>query len=153
MPNTYSQINIHVVFSVKGRTSFLTSNFKNRLFEYIAGITNNKGNYSLAVNGHLDHVHLFFEHNPDKSLSEIIRDIKSNSSKWINDNNFVKGKFAWQSGYGAFSYSRSQRDFVINYIRGQEEHHTQATFKEEYLALLNKFGIAFKDEYVFEFYD
>lgn len=153
MANTYTQINIQVVFSVRGRDNSLTGRFSNRLFEYIAGIINKKGNYSLAVNGHRDHVHLFFELNPDKSISDIVRDVKANSSKWINDNHFVKGKFSWQIGYGAFSYSRSQRDNVINYIRGQEEHHKNATFKEEYLGLLKKFEIPYKDDYMFEFFD
>ncbi len=153
MANTYTQINIHVVFSVKGRENMLTKNFRSRLFEYLSGIVNNKGNYSLAVNGYKDHVHLFFELNPMLALSDLVRDIKSNSTAWINDNKFVKGKFSWQTGYGAFSYSKSQRDKVINYVKGQEKHHAEKTFKEEYFALLKKFDIPFKDQYVFEFYD
>lgn len=153
MPNTYTQINIHVIFSVRGRENILTKNFRQRLFEYLAGIVNNTGNYSLAVNGYKDHVHLFFELAPNKALSDVIREIKSSSSKWINDNKFVKGKFAWQTGYGGFSFSRSQRDNVINYIMEQEKHHSNTTFREEYLALLKKFEIPFKDEYVFDFYE
>lgn len=153
MANTYTQINIHAVFSVKGRGNFIKSKFRDELHKYISGIINEKGNYSLAVNGYKDHVHVFFELNPTKAVSDVIRDIKANSSKWINEKRFLPGKFEWQSGYGAFSYSKSQRDGVIQYIMKQEEHHKEKTFREEYLALLDKFDIAFDDHYVFDFYD
>ncbi len=153
MANTYTQINIHAIFSVKGRENIITVNFRDRLHKYIAGIINNQKNYSLAVNGYKDHVHIFFEQNPVLSLSDIIRDVKSNASKWINKNRFVLGHFSWQEGYGAFSYSRSQRDGVIKYIINQEKHHGEKTFREEYLELLRKFEIPFDDHYVFEFYD
>ncbi|MDA3904560.1 MAG: IS200/IS605 family transposase [Bacteroidales bacterium] len=153
MANTYTQINIHAIFSVKGRENLLTNNFRTELFKYIAGILKNNKQFSLAVNGYKDHVHIFFELHPTTSLSEIIKIVKTNSSKWINENRFVKGKFSWQEGYGAFSYSHSQRDDVIKYIIKQEEHHKKLTFKEEYLELLQKFEIAFDDHYVFEFYD
>jgi len=153
MANTYTQINIHAVFSVKGRENIITRNFRDRLHEYIAGIINNKKNYSLAVNGYKDHVHAFFELKPSLALSDVIRDIKANSTNWINENQFVLGHFSWQEGYGAFSYSRSQRDKVIRYIMEQEKHHASKTFSEEYLELLRKFDIPFEDNYVFEFYD
>ncbi len=153
MANTYTQINIHAIFSVKGRENLLTNNFRTELFKYIAGILKNNKQFSLAVNGNHDHVHIFFELNPTTSLSEIIRIVKTNSSKWINENHFVKGKFLWQEGYGAFSYSRSQRDNVIKYIIKQEEHHKKTTFRQEYFELLRKFEIEFDDHYVFEFYD
>jgi hypothetical protein len=119
----------------------------------MAGILKNDGIYSLAIGGWKDHVHVFFELPPDKKISDIMRDLKSVSSKWINENNFVTGKFQWQEGYGAFSYSKSQRNDVIKYIMNQEEHHKTKTFKEEYLELLRKFEIEFKEEYLFEFYD
>jgi hypothetical protein len=99
------------------------------------------GNRPLAVNGYKDHVHIFFEMNPKYSLSELMRIIKASSSKWINDNHFVSGKFEWQSGYSSFSYSKSQRDNVINYILNQESHHRVKTFREEYLELMGKFEI------------
>ncbi len=153
MANTYTQINIHAVFSVKGRENLLTKNFRTDLFKYIAGILNNSKQYSLAVNGYLDHVHVFFELHPTTPVADVLEIVKANSSKWINKNKFVKGKFAWQSGYGAFSYSRSQRNDVIQYIKNQEDHHKKHTFREEYLDLLNKFEIPFKNEYVFEFYE
>jgi len=153
MANTYTQINIHAIFSVKGRENIITRNFRDRLHSYIAGIVNKKGNYSLAVNGYKDHVHVFFELKPSLALSDVIRDVKANSSNWINDNHFVLGHFSWQEGYGAFSYSRSQRDNVIKYIMEQEKHHARKSFREEYLDLLRKFEIPFEDNYVFEFYD
>ena len=153
MANTYTQMNVHAVFSVKGRKNMLTDNFKGELFKYISGILNNNKQYSLAVNGYKDHVHIFFELHPTKAVSDIIRVVKTNSSKWINENKFVKGKFNWQSGYGAFTYSKSQRDNVINYIKNQEKHHAKSSFKDEYLELLQKFEIDYKDAYLFEFYD
>jgi REP element-mobilizing transposase RayT len=153
MANTYTQINIHAIFSIKGRENIITRNFREDLFKYISGILNQNNQYSLAVNGYKDHVHLFFELHPTKALADIIRIVKTNSSKWINENSFVKGKFSWQEGYGAFSYARSQRDDVIKYIMNQEKHHEKRTFREEYYDLLKKFQIEFNDHYVFEFYD
>jgi len=153
MANTYTQINIHSIFSIKGRENIITQNFREDLFKYISGILNQNKQYSLAVNGYKDHVHVLFELHPTKALADIIRIIKTNSSKWINENKLVKGKFAWQEGYGAFSYSRSQRDDVIKYIMNQEKHHRRRTFREEYFDLLEKFQMEFDDHYVFEFYD
>ncbi|WP_016778462.1 IS200/IS605 family transposase [Anaerophaga thermohalophila] len=153
MANTYTQLNIHAIFSVKGRENIILDSYRNRLHQYIAGIINNGRNFSLAVNGYRDHVHIFFEMSPAKSLSDVMKEIKASSSKWINQNNLVRARFAWQEGYGAFSYSRSQRDMVIKYIMEQEKHHAKKTFREEYLELLKKFDISFKNQYVFEFYD
>lgn len=153
MANTYTQLNIHIVFAVKGRENILTKNFRDDLFRYISGILKNTGQYPLAVNGYKDHVHVFFELNPKNSISDIVRDIKANSSKWINENKFVLGRFSWQEGFGVFSYSRSQRNTVIQYILNQEEKHSTTTFREEYLKLLHDFEIEFNDEYVFEFYE
>ena|SRR3972149_2336381 len=153
MANTYTQINIHAIFAVNKRENILLPGFQARLFEYMAGILNNLNNYSLTVNGYRDHVHLFFELYPSKALADIVRIVKSSSSKWINENNFLPGKFSWQEGYGAFSYSRSQRDHVIKYILKQEQHHKKRSFKDEYLDLLNKFEIKFDNHYIFEFFD
>jgi REP element-mobilizing transposase RayT len=153
MANTYTQINIHAVFCVKRRENIITLNFSDQLYSYLAGIINKTGNYSLAVNGYRDHVHAFFELNPSLALSDVMRDIKTNSSKWINEKHFVKGHFSWQKGFGAFSYSRSQRNNVIKYIMNQEKHHSKKTFREEYLELLEKFEIPFEDNYVFEFFE
>jgi len=153
MANTYTQLNMHVVFSVKGKENILPAKIRSEIFKYISGILRNLEQYSLAVNGYKDHVHLFFEMQPTKSLSDIIRIVKTNSSKWINKNRFVAGKFSWQEGYGGFSYSRSQRNNVIQYIMKQEEHHKKKTFREEYLELLKLFEINFDENYVFEFYE
>lgn len=153
MANTYSQINIHCVFAVKGRENLISEKLSDDLHRYMSGILKNDNAYPLAVGGWKDHVHVFFELHPDSKISDLMRMLKASSSKWINDNKFVSGKFRWQEGYGAFSYCRSQRNTVIKYIMNQEEHHKKQTFKEEYLGLLRKFEIEFKDEYVFEFYD
>lgn len=152
MANTYTQINIHAIFSVKGHENIITK-FQEELFKYISGILKNNNQFPLAVNGHKDHVHVFFELHPTMALSDIIRTVKSNASKWINELKFVKGKFSWQEGYGAFSYSKSQRDSVIKYIMQQELHHRKKTFREEYLELLKNFEIEFDDHYIFDFYD
>jgi putative transposase len=153
LPNTYTQLNIQAVFSMKGRENFLLNTYRSRLFEYMAGILRNIGQYPLAVNGTRDHVHLFFELHPTKNISDIMEVVKSNSSKWINENHFILGKFHWQSGYGAFSYSHSQRDDVIQYIMNQEKHHKQQSFREEYLEYLKMFEIQYNSDYLFEFYD
>ena len=153
MANTYTQLNTHVVIAVKGRDNILPSKIRPELFKYISGILTNSNQFSLAVNGYKDHVHLFFEMNPANSLSEIVRIVKANSSKWINENRLIPGKFSWQEGYGGFSYSRSQRDDVIKYIIKQEEHHHKKTFREEYLSILKSFEISFDERYIFDFYN
>ena len=153
MANTYTQINILAIFAVKNRQNLLSESIRIELYKYIYGILRNLGQYPLAINGYKDHVHIFFELQPTKCLSDIMRDIKTNSSKWINENNYVKGRFSWQQGYGGFSYSKTQRDSVIKYIINQEKHHQKNTFKEEYIDLLSKFNIEFKEEYIFYFYD
>jgi putative transposase len=153
MANTYTQLNVHAVFAVKGRGNYLDDSFKNNLHKYISGILKNLRQYPLSVGGYKDHLHIFYELNPDTSVSEVLEKVKSNSSKWINENKFVAGKFEWQRGYGGFTYARSQRNDVINYIMNQETHHQKRTFKEEYLELLKKFEIEFNEEYIFEFYE
>jgi putative transposase len=153
MANTYTQLSTHVVFAVKGRENILPAKIRPELFKYISGILTNNNQFSLAVNGYKDHVHMFFEMTPNKNLSEIVRIVKANSSKWINENKIIIGKFSWQEGYGGFAYSRSHRDNVIKYIIKQEEHHHKKTFREEYLNILKSFEISFDEQYVFEFYE
>lgn len=152
MANTYTQLNVHAVFSVKGRGNFISKKWCDELFRYIAGTLTETNNYSLAVGGYRDHVHIFFELCPSTSISDVLRNVKAKSSKWVNTRNFIAGKFEWQAGYGAFTYSRSQRSKVINYIMNQEEHHKQRAFKEEYLELLKNNDIKYDDAYIFEFY-
>jgi REP element-mobilizing transposase RayT len=153
MANTYTQLNVQGVFSVQGKRNFLLDSFRPELFKYISGTLKKLGQYPLAVNGYKDHVHIFFELHPASSVSQVLQEVKSNSSGWINRNKFLAGKFSWQKGFGAFSYSRSQRDNVINYIKIQEQHHRGSSFKKEYLELLRKFEIEYKDAYIFEFYE
>lgn len=153
MANTYSQITIHAVFAVKRREAFITKEWRDELHKYISGIITSKGGKSLAVGGWKDHVHIFFGLPLSISISDFMSAVKASSSGWVNDRRFVKGKFEWQTGYGAFSFSRSQRDNVINYIMNQEEHHKTRTFKEEYLKMLNDFEITHEEKYLFEFFD
>src|SRR5260221_8614227 len=133
MANTYSQLNIHSVFAVKGRDNIITKNFRDDLHRYMAGILKNDGTFPLAIGGWNDHVHAFFELPVTMSVADQMRMLKATSSKWVNDKKFVRGKFIWQEGYGAISYSRSQRDSVIKYIMNQEADHKKVTFREEYM--------------------
>ena len=153
MANTYSQITIHIVFAVKNRENIIRKSFRKELYKYITGIIKNKDQKLLSINGVSDHIHILIGLNPSMSISNIVRDVKNNSSKFINEKKWVLGKFQWQEGYGAFSYSRSQRPEIIAYIENQETHHKRTTFKEEYLKILKKFDVEFDDKYVFEFYD
>lgn len=153
MANTYTQINVQLIFSVKGRENLLMDSFRQDLFKYISGILKTNKQYPLAVNGYADHVHAFFELDAANSVSEIARIIKANSSKWINEQKFLNHKFNWQTGYGAFSYSRSQRNSVIKYVVNQEVHHKSKSFKEEYLDFLKAFEIQYNSKYLFDWID
>ena len=153
MANTYSQITIHAVFAIKHRQNFILKSWRDNLHEYISGIIKNKDAKSLAVGGWKDHVHILFGMPVTTSISDFMSIVKANSSKWINEQGFIKSKFEWQSGYGAFSFSKSQRDIVIKYIMNQEEHHKIKTFKEEYLKMLSDFEVEWDEKYLFEFYD
>ncbi len=150
MPNTYTQIYIHVVFTVKGRENLITETHREELQKYITGIVQNREHKMLAVYCMPDHVHVFIGMKPSMSISDLVREVKAISSKFINDKKWVKGKFNWQEGYGAFSYAHSQLDNVIKYVNNQREHHQKKTFKEEYLDFLKKFVIEYDDKYLFE---
>jgi putative transposase len=153
MPGTFSQIYIQVVFAVKGRQNFISNNWKTDLHKYMSGIIKGKEQKPIIVNGMPDHIHAFIGLRPAMPISHLVRDVKNNSSNFINDHHFVKGKFSWQDGYGAFSYSHSHIDNVYNYILNQEAHHKKKTFKEEYLELLKKFEIPHEEKYLFEWYE
>lgn len=153
MPNTFSQIYIHVVFAVKNRESLINTKLKDELYKYICGIVTGNHEKVYLINGMPDHVHVLLSIKPDTLLSDLMRDIKSSSSKWINSHNFIKGKFQWQEGFGAFSCSQSQIDKVIAYIGNQEIHHKKTSFKEEYLKLLKSYKIEYDEKYVFEWID
>jgi putative transposase len=153
MPGTYSQIYIQIVFAVKRRENLIGKSWKDELFKYLSGIITNKGQKSIIVNGVSDHIHIFVGLKPSMAISDLVRDVKNNSSNFINDKKFVKGKFSWQEGYGAFSYAHSQVEQVYNYILNQEQHHHKKTFKEEYLDFLQEFGIGYDEKYLFEWID
>lgn len=150
MANTYTQIHIQAVFAVQNRDCVIRKEWKEELYKYITGIIQNHDHKVLAINGMPDHVHVFFGFRPKQSLSDLMQDIKGDSSKWINNKGFLKGKFSWQEGYGAFSYSKSQVDNVIRYIQNQEEHHRKKAFNEEYLDMLRKFEVDFNQAYIFK---
>jgi len=153
MTGTYSQIYIQYVFAVKGRENLLHKSWREEVFKYMSGIITAKNQKSIIVNGVEDHVHVFVGLKPSMNISDLIRDIKNNSSNFINDNNFLKQKFLWQEGYGAFSYSYSAVTNVYNYIFNQEEHHRKKTFKEEYLEFLKDFEVEYDEKYLFDFLD
>jgi len=150
MANTYTQIHIHAVFSVQNRSALISDKWKERLYQYITGIVLNNGHKLLAINGMSDHVHILFGMRPIQSLSDLMQDIKGDSSKWINKNRFVPGKFAWQEGYGAFSYCKNDLHNVISYIENQESHHKGRTFVDEYISMLRDFRIDFDERYIFK---
>lgn len=150
MAGTYSKIYIHIVFAVKGRENLLQKEWRGEVFKYIAGIIKEKGHKPIIVNGHRDHVHCFIGLTPSVAISDLVRDIKNNSSKFINEKKYINSKFHWQEGYGAFSYSHSQIKSVYDYILNQENHHQKKSFKEEYLELLKKFEVEYKTDYLYE---
>lgn len=150
MANTYSQIYIQIVFAVYGRENLIAAGWKDELYKYITGVVSNHGQKLLAINGVSDHIHILLNIQPNIALSDLVREIKANSSRWINEKKFVNGKFQWQEGYGAFSYSLSQLDDVIGYIHRQEAHHSKTSFKDEYLTFLKKFEVEYDPKYVFE---
>ena len=152
MANTFTQLYIHIVFAVSGRENLISKSWKNELYKYITGIVKEKGQKLYIINGMPDHVHILLSVGPNINLSDLIRDLKANSSKWINERHLVKGKFKWQEGFGAFSYGQSQLPVLINYIKNQESHHGKRSFKEEYHELLEKFQVTFDEKYVFEYY-
>ena len=150
MANTYTQIHIQAVFTVQDRDSIIRTAWKDDLYKYITGIIQNNKHKLLAINGMPDHIHLLFGFRPTQSLSDLVQDIKGSSSKWINEKRFLRTKFSWQEGYGAFSYSKADLLNIIRYINRQKEHHTKRTFLEEYLSLLKEFDIEYDDRFVFK---
>ena len=150
MAGTFSQIYIQVVFAVKGRENLISKQWKDELHKYIAGIIKGKEQKPIIVNGMPDHIHAFIGLRPSMAVSDLVRDVKNNSSNFINEKKLVKGKFSWQEGYGAFSYAHSQIETVYNYILNQEEHHKKKTFREEYIDFLKQFEIEYNEKYLFE---
>jgi REP element-mobilizing transposase RayT len=150
MANTFTQIHIHAIFAVQNRISIISKTWEDRLYQYITGIIQNQNHKLLSINGMPDHIHILFGMRPTQSLSDLMQDIKGDSSRWINENKFVPGKFSWQEGYGAFSYSKSQLSAVADYIENQKQHHKKKTFLEEYKKILNDFKIEYDERYIFQ---
>lgn len=150
MANTYTRIYIQLVFSPLGRENAIPVKHQEELQKYSTGVIQNRKHKLLAIKYMPDHVHILIGYQPSQPLPDLMRDIKANTSKFINDQKWVSGKFRWQDGYGAFSYSHSQIDNVIQYINTQEKHHKRSSFKDEYLKLLEKFDVEYDQEYLFE---
>jgi putative transposase len=153
MANTFSQIYLQFVFSVKNRESLISKYNKEELHKYITGLAQNRKAKMLAVHCMPDHLHLFVGFKPTILISDFVKEIKVESNEFINSKKWVRGRFSWQEGYGVFSYSHSHVGAVIKYIQNQEKSHQRKTFKEEYLEVLQKFEISFEEKYVFEFFD
>ena len=150
MSDTYTKLYIHLVFSVKGRQPLIPKQHKSELHKYITGIVNNKKQKVMQINSMPDHIHILVGMTPDLALSDLVRDIKGSSTRFINRQRWIARKFMWQEGFAAFSYSHSQLNTVITYIKNQEKHHSHTTFEDEYLALLKRFDVAYNPKYVFD---
>ena len=153
MANTYTQIYLHIVFAAEGRQSLIPPEHNDELQKYITGIVSAQRHKLIAINNMPDHLHLLVGLRPDAALSELVRDIKANSSRFISDKRWVAGRFSWQEGFGALSYSRSQLGTVIRYIENQQKHHAKKSFRNEYTELLERFGVEFDQRYVFKSLD
>jgi len=149
MGNTYTQLHIHTIFAVQNRLSLIGQTWDTRLYEYIAGIIRSNNHKPLIVNGMPDHIHCVFGLRPSQSISDLMEAVKGSSSKWINENHLARGKFNWQKGYGAFSYSKSQLPALIEYVHNQKMHHKEKLFIDEYVETLEKFGIDYDRKYIF----
>jgi putative transposase len=150
MANTYSQVYLQFVFIVKGRQCLLPSAHSEELHKYITGIARKRNQKMLAINSVPDHLHMLVGFNTIMSMADFMEEVKSISSKFINEKGWIKGKFEWQRGYGAFSYSHSQIDHVISYIMNQQEHHRKKSFREEYLSFLKEYEVEYDERYLFE---
>jgi REP element-mobilizing transposase RayT len=141
---------MHVVFAVEGRQNLIGPEHNDELQKYITGIVSNQRHKLIAINNMPDHVHLLIGQRPDAALSDLVGDVKTGSSKFIKSQRWVAGRFSWQEGFGAFSYSRSQLDSVIRYIQNQQKHHAKKSFREEYVELLEKFEVDYDRRYIFK---
>ncbi len=150
MANTYTQLHIQFVFAVKYRLALIQPLWKDRLYQYITGIIQHNEHKMLQINGMSDHIHIFIGMRPSQSISSLIQNVKTESSKWIKENKFCNSAFAWQEVYGAFSYSKSHVPHVIHYIQNQELHHKKETFLDEYIKMLKAFGVEYDEQYIFK---
>lgn len=152
MANTYSQLYIQFVFSVQGRENMVNEQFRDELEKVICGIVANNNCKTYAIYCNPDHTHVFVGMHPTISPSKLMEQIKSGSSKWLNEKNYLSAKFSWQKGFGAFSYSKSHIDKVVKYILNQREHHKKQSFRDEYLLLLEKFGVEYDIKFLFDWF-
>lgn len=153
MANTYTQCFFHLVFSPKNRRALIHRSWSDELEKFITGIVQNHKHKMLAIKAMPDHIHILIGYNLNQLIPDLVENIKTSSNSWVNEKRLAKCKFEWQRGYGAFTHSKAQVKTVINYIRNQEQHHNQKSFKTEYIEFLRKNEIEFKDEYLFEFFD
>jgi putative transposase len=151
MANTYTQCYVHLVFAVKNRDALIGKDWKDELEKYISGIITNNNHKLLAIGSMPDHIHIIIGYNVNQLIPDLVENIKTSSNAWIKKENKCLFKFEWQKGYGAFTYSRSQLDAIIKYTLNQETHHRKISFKEEYIEMLKKNNVAYKDEYIFDF--
>ncbi len=150
MANVYTKIYIQLVFTPKGRANVIPVKHQEELQKYTTGIIQNLKHKLLAIKYMPDHVHIFIGYQPSQSLPDLVRDIKANTSRFIHERKWISGRFSWQEGYGAFSYSHSQIPDVVQYINTQEEHHRMSSFKDEYLNLLEKYEVDYDHRYLFD---
>lgn len=150
MANTYTQLYVQVVVSPKRKHSLIGEEWESKLYKYITGIINNNNHKLFAINGTENHLHILISMSPSQSLSDLMMVLKSNTSKWINENNFTIGRFEWQEGFGGFSYSKSHIPAVVKYIENQKEHHKKTSFLDEYKKLLKLYEVDFNDAYIFK---
>ena len=150
MANSYTQLYIQIIFAVKYREALLKKEWRKELFQYITAIVQNHRHKMMIINGVEDHVHMFVSMNPSQSVSELVREVKRSSAVWLKENKYKKSRFQWQKGYGAFSYSQSQTERVINYIKKQEEHHKKISLQEEYKDFLKSYEVSFRDEFLLQ---
>jgi REP element-mobilizing transposase RayT len=153
MANTYTQLYIQFVFSVQGRENLIRESFRDELEKIMCGIVKNQKCKTYAIYCNPDHTHIFVGMHPSVSPSKLMEQVKSGSSKWLNEKKYISGKFSWQKGFGAFTYSKSHIDKVVKYVLNQAEHHKKQSFREEYLLLLDKFDVDYNEKYVFEWYE
>jgi len=150
MANTYTQIHIQFVFAVKYRSALIHRSWKDRLHRFITAMVQKRGHKMLQINSEPDHIHMLVGMRPHQDMSSLMQIIKSESTLKINDNKLCPGKFAWQEGFGAFSYSKKDVPNVIRYIQNQQKHHAKKTFRQEYVELLEKFGVDYDPRYIFK---
>ena len=151
MANTYTQIYIQIVFAVEGRQNLIQAGHKEEIQKYMTGILACRNQKVLAIHCMPDLTQILIGMTPDVSLSDLVRDVKTATSNLINDKKWIRGRFHWQEGFGAFSYSKSQVNQVIKYIQNQERHHARTSFKDEYLGFLKRFGVEYDERFIFRF--